>query len=108
MSVNTADMSKGVNTLWDAQPLDDFFTALWDGDVEVSYLLHLGVYGYRAAFLKRFASLPPTPAEQAEKLEQLRALEHGFAIAVAVVDYDGAGIDTPQDYAAFVARIAGK
>ncbi len=79
-----------------------------DGDVEVSYLLHLGVYGYRAAFLKRFASLPPTPAEQAEKLEQLRALEHGFAIAVAVVDYDGAGIDTPQDYAAFVARIAGK
>lgn len=68
------------------------------------YLLHLGVYAYRVAFLKRFASLAPTPAELSEKLEQLRALEHGHRIAVAVVDYDGAGIDTPQDYAAFVAR----
>ncbi len=79
-----------------------------DGDTPVSYLLHLGVYGYRVAFLKRFAALPPTPAEQAEKLEQLRALESGYDIAVAVVDYDGAGIDTPADYAAFVARMAGK
>ena len=79
-----------------------------DGDASVRYLLHLGVYGYRVAFLKRFAALPPTPAEQAEKLEQLRALEHGFAIAVAVVDYDGTGIDTPGDYAAFVARTRGE
>jgi len=78
-----------------------------DGEADVSYLLHLGVYAYRAAFLRRLAAMPPTPAEQAEKLEQLRALEHGFAIAVAVVDYDGAGIDTPEDYAAFVARVKG-
>ena len=76
--------------------------------MEVSYLLHLGVYGYRAAFLKLFAALPPTPGEQAEKLEQLRALEHGFAIAAAVVDCDVAGIDTPQDYAAFVTRNKGR
>ena len=74
----------------------------------VDYLLHLGLYAYRVAFLKRFASLPPTPAEQAEKLEQLRALEHGYKIATAVVDYDGAGIDTPEDYAAFVARVKQK
>jgi 3-deoxy-manno-octulosonate cytidylyltransferase (CMP-KDO synthetase) len=71
----------------------------------IRYLLHLGIYAYRVEFLKKFASLPPTPAEKAEKLEQLRALEHGYAIAVAVVDYRGIGIDTPADYAAFVARM---
>lgn len=75
-----------------------------DNTGRVAYLLHLGIYAYRVAFLKAFALLPPTPAEQAEKLEQLRALEHGYAIAVAVVDYSGRGIDTPADYAAFVAR----
>ncbi len=76
-----------------------------DNTGSVRYLLHLGVYAYRVGFLKLFASLSPTPAEQAEKLEQLRALEHGHAVAVAVVDYRGSGIDTPADYAAFVARI---
>jgi 3-deoxy-manno-octulosonate cytidylyltransferase (CMP-KDO synthetase) len=70
----------------------------------VEYLLHLGVYAYRVAFLKRFSSLTPTAAEQAEKLEQLRTLEHGYRIVADVVDYDGAGIDTAEDYAAFVAR----
>ncbi|MCJ7543300.1 MAG: 3-deoxy-manno-octulosonate cytidylyltransferase [Phycisphaerae bacterium] len=75
-----------------------------DKSGKVTYLLHLGIYAYRVGFLKNFAGLPPTPAEQAEKLEQLRALEHGHAIAVAVVDYHGVGIDTPADYAAFVAR----
>ena len=72
----------------------------------MDYLLHLGLYAYRVGALKRFSSLSPSPAERAEKLEQLRALEHGWEIAVAVVDYDGAGIDTPEDYAAFVARTA--
>lgn len=75
-----------------------------DGAGGVEYLLHLGVYAYRVAFLKRFASLTPTAAEQAEKLEQLRALEHGYRIVADVVDYDGAGIDTAEDYAAFVGR----
>jgi len=79
-----------------------------DDNADVSYLLHVGAYGYRVGFLKRFACLPPTAAEQAEKLEQLRALEHGFSIAVAIVAYDGAGIDTPKDYAAFVARCKGR
>jgi 3-deoxy-manno-octulosonate cytidylyltransferase (CMP-KDO synthetase) len=76
-----------------------------DRSGQVRYLLHLGIYAYRVGFLKTFAALAPTAAEQAEKLEQLRALEHGYAIAVAVVDYRGLGIDTPADYAAFVARI---
>jgi len=69
------------------------------------YLLHFGVYAYRAGFLRLFSSLAPTPAEQAEKLEQLRALEHGYDISVAVVDYEGSGIDTPEDYAEFVRRM---
>ncbi|MEI7838053.1 MAG: hypothetical protein WCK05_16755, partial [Planctomycetota bacterium] len=68
------------------------------------FLLHLGVYAYRVGFLKWFAACPQTPAELSEKLEQLRVLETGHKIAVAVVDYDGAGIDTPDDYAAFVRR----
>lgn len=72
----------------------------------VRYLLHLGIYAYGAGFLKQFAAMAPTPAEQAEKLEQLRALENGYDIAVAIVDYDSSGIDTPEDYAAFVAKMA--
>ena len=76
-----------------------------EGTRQVRYFLHLGIYAYRVGFLKRFASLPPTPAETAEKLEQLRALEHGYDIAVAEVAYDGVGIDTPADYAEFVRKI---
>jgi 3-deoxy-manno-octulosonate cytidylyltransferase (CMP-KDO synthetase) len=71
----------------------------------VNYKLHLGIYAYRAGFLRRFTQLAPTPAEKAEKLEQLRALEHGYSIMTAEVQYDGAGIDTPEDYAAFVRRV---
>ena len=68
------------------------------------YLLHLGIYAYRAGFLRHFTKLPPTPAEEAEKLEQLRALEHGYKIIAAEIDYAGGGIDTPEDYEAFVKR----
>ncbi len=75
-----------------------------DGGGKAPYLLHLGIYAYRVAFLKTFAALPPTPAEETEKLEQLRALENGYRIAVSVVHYHGVGIDTPEDYAAFVAK----
>jgi 3-deoxy-manno-octulosonate cytidylyltransferase (CMP-KDO synthetase) len=79
-----------------------------DGDGKGGYLLHLGTYAYRVGFLKMFASLSPTRTERAEKLEQLRALENGYKIAVAVVEYTGAGIDTPEDYAQFVARLKGR
>ena len=68
------------------------------------YLLHLGVYAYRRKFLRKFAALPPTPAEQSEKLEQLRALENGYRVLVAVVESAAPGIDTMEDYAAFVQR----
>ena len=75
-----------------------------DNSGSADYLLHLGIYAYRTAFLKHFTKLPPTPAETSEKLEQLRALEHGYGILVAEVDYAGGGIDTPEDYDAFVKR----
>ncbi len=67
-------------------------------------LLHLGMYAYRREFLLKFASLAPTPREKAERLEQLRAIENGYKIAVARVRRAAAGIDTPDDYEAFVTR----
>jgi 3-deoxy-manno-octulosonate cytidylyltransferase (CMP-KDO synthetase) len=72
------------------------------------HLLHMGIYAYRKRFLVEFASMPPTPNEQIERLEQLRALESGHRIAVAVVDSAPAGIDTRDDYAAFVERLKSK
>ncbi len=66
--------------------------------------LHLGIYAYRRDFLMTLASLEPTRLERIERLEQLRALEHGYSIAVELVERATAGIDTPADYAAFVKR----
>jgi 3-deoxy-manno-octulosonate cytidylyltransferase (CMP-KDO synthetase) len=67
-------------------------------------LKHIGLYVYRAAFLPQYLSLAPTPLECTEMLEQLRVLEHGHQIAVAVRSVTTTGIDTPEQYAAFVAR----
>jgi len=58
---------------------------------------HVGLYVYRRAFLLRFARLEPTPLEQAESLEQLRALEHGFRIRAVETSHDSVGVDTPAD-----------
>lgn len=68
------------------------------------YLLHLGIYAYRRKFLIDFASWDQTPLEKTEKLEQLRALEHGHNIAVLIVERAAHGIDTAEQYAAFVRR----
>jgi len=65
---------------------------------------HLGIYAYTKAALGAWPSLPPSPLAQAESLEQLRALEAGWTIRVGVVPTAFPGIDTPADYAAFVAR----
>ncbi|MDB5349997.1 MAG: 3-deoxy-D-manno-octulosonate cytidylyltransferase [Planctomycetota bacterium] len=67
-------------------------------------LLHLGLYAYRREFLLSLASLPPSPLELSEKLEQLRVLESGQPIAVGIVDERCVGIDTPDDYRRFVER----
>jgi len=58
---------------------------------------HIGLYAYRRAALQRFVSLPPSPLERCEKLEQLRALEAGMRIDVAIVDTVPLGVDTPED-----------
>jgi 3-deoxy-manno-octulosonate cytidylyltransferase (CMP-KDO synthetase) len=58
---------------------------------------HIGLYAYRRAALERFVGLPPSPLELQEKLEQLRALEAGMRIDVAVVDTVPRGVDTPPD-----------
>ena len=71
---------------------------------EQTYLKHVGLYAYRARFLQRYAQMQQTPLEQAEALEQLRALEHGHRIAVFVTEYEGYEVNTPADYEAFVAR----
>lgn len=63
-------------------------------------LRHIGIYGYRVGFLQSFPHLPPAPVEQGEALEQLRALWHGYKIAVHVTDKaPGPGVDTPEDLA---------
>ncbi len=61
-------------------------------------LRHIGIYAYRCAFLRAYSSLPPAPVEGFEALEQLRAMWHGYRIAVAVTEYaPEAGVDTPED-----------
>jgi 3-deoxy-manno-octulosonate cytidylyltransferase (CMP-KDO synthetase) len=58
---------------------------------------HLGIYAYRREFLLKFVTLAPSRLEKTEKLEQLRALENGFAIKVLVTPHDSIGVDTPED-----------
>jgi 3-deoxy-manno-octulosonate cytidylyltransferase (CMP-KDO synthetase) len=58
---------------------------------------HIGLYAYRRAALERFVALPPSPLEQQEKLEQLRALEAGMRIDITIVDSVPRGVDTPAD-----------
>jgi 3-deoxy-manno-octulosonate cytidylyltransferase (CMP-KDO synthetase) len=60
------------------------------------YYHHIGIYAYRRAALEKFVSLPPSPLELGEKLEQLRAMEAGMRIDVAIVDHAPIGVDTPE------------
>ncbi len=62
-----------------------------------NYWRHIGVYAYSREALLEFVSLPPSELEQVEKLEQLRALENGIPIRMVKTDYQGIGVDTPQD-----------
>lgn len=66
--------------------------------VDHPYLQHLGLYAFRRDVLRHFPALAPTPLEQAENLEQLRALEHGLSIFVRVATSSSIEINTPADY----------
>lgn len=69
---------------------------------------HLGLYAYQADFLEKFVALPPGQLEQIEKLEQLRALENGFPIAIAATDDPTIGVDTPEDAKRFELALEAK
>jgi 3-deoxy-manno-octulosonate cytidylyltransferase (CMP-KDO synthetase) len=64
---------------------------------ETDYLLHIGLYAYRLEALRIFTSLPPSPLEEIEKLEQLRFLEAGITVHVVMTEYEGFGVDRPED-----------
>jgi 3-deoxy-manno-octulosonate cytidylyltransferase (CMP-KDO synthetase) len=68
-----------------------------DATGAIPYYKHIGIYGYSRSALDRFHSLPQSPLELAEKLEQLRYLENGIAILVAETPYDTIGVDTEAD-----------
>ena len=72
------------------------------------FFQHVGLYAYRREFLLQLAERAPSRLEQIEKLEQLRVLEAGDSILVGVVDEPTLGIDTPEDYRAFVANFERK
>lgn len=67
-------------------------------------LKHLGLYAYRRELLMQYSSWEPTPLELRESLEQLRFLERGIGIQVAVVEHDSIGVDTPEDLEALILR----
>jgi len=75
------------------------------GGEECGVWLHWGIYAYRRGALEKFVSLPPGKLENAEKLEQLRALENGISIRVVTSELQSVGVDTPEDLAAAEARI---
>jgi 3-deoxy-manno-octulosonate cytidylyltransferase (CMP-KDO synthetase) len=71
------------------------------------YKRHLGIYAYRKDFLMEYTSLKPSFLEQCEKLEQLRAIENGYTILTDMVDTAWDGVDTEEQYQAFVRRLSG-
>ncbi len=69
-------------------------------------LRHVGLYGYQARVLRTFASMPPSPLERAESLEQLRALQNGFKIRVLLTNKPHLGVDRPEDVARVETELA--
>ncbi len=82
---------------WARDAFSNSMSTLPDG---FPFLRHIGIYAYRSGFLQTFSTLKPTPLERTEMLEQLRALEYGYAIAVRIApEAFPAGVDTPEDLA---------
>ena len=84
------------------------FARTWDDRLLTAnpavYHQHIGLYAYRREFLLKLATLPQATTEKVESLEQLRVLDAGYTILVGVIDEPTIGIDTPEDYRAFVER----
>jgi 3-deoxy-manno-octulosonate cytidylyltransferase (CMP-KDO synthetase) len=87
-----------VKVVLDARDRAIFFSRAPIGSRDVA-LRHIGVYAYLRAAIERFVALPQTPLERAESLEQLRALHHGFKIAVLRTTKPHLGVDRPEDVA---------
>lgn len=95
-SVNKCIIDTNSNALYFSRSLlPGGHSGKWDPSQ--TYYKHLGIYAYRRDFLLHYAELSPTPLQIAEDLEQLKVLEHGFRIKVAVVDSASIGVDTPED-----------
>lgn len=88
---------KGGDALYFSRSPIPFHRDTSDRKSAVVPLLHLGIYGYRRDVLKKLVRFAPTPLERCEKLEQLRALEHGIPIRVIRTAHRGIGVDTPTD-----------
>jgi len=82
----------------------EFSRSIRRGEPKPGYLKHLGIYGYRKDFLLEFVTWPPSEREKNERLEQLRALDRGTRIKVAIVNRDCISIDTQDDYEQFKDR----
>ena len=82
----------------------EFSRSIRPGEPKPGYLKHLGIYGYRKDFLLEFVTWPPSEREKNERLEQLRALDRGTRIKVAIVNRDCISIDTQDDYEQFKDR----
>jgi 3-deoxy-manno-octulosonate cytidylyltransferase (CMP-KDO synthetase) len=94
-----------VKVVVDAYGRAIFFSRAPIGSREVA-LRHIGVYAYLRSAIEHFVTLPQTPLEQAESLEQLRALHHGFKIAVLRTTKPHLGVDRPEDVARVESELA--
>jgi 3-deoxy-manno-octulosonate cytidylyltransferase (CMP-KDO synthetase) len=72
----------------------------------ITYYRHQGIYGYERGFLARFVRWKPSAYERIEKLEQLRALDHGVRVRVVVTEHESRGVDSPEDVAGVEAQLA--
>ena len=109
----------GVKVVFDANKRAMYFSRSpipharqWDDSLLTAepphFYQHVGLYAYRREFLLQLADMKPSSLEQIERLEQLRVLEAGYQILVGVIDEPTIGIDTPEDYRAFVSRAASR
>jgi 3-deoxy-manno-octulosonate cytidylyltransferase (CMP-KDO synthetase) len=89
--------SSGFALYFSRSPIPYEKTGNWKLEIGNLFYKHIGIYAFTRSFLQQFVSMPKSPLETAESLEQLRVLENGHKIKVIVAKYSGFGIDTPED-----------